>query len=117
MAEPMTTTIEEEWVPVDTFGARLALIRQAKGWNVKEAADACGLNDQSWRNWEAGGGVQKMDRVARKIAEATGVNYVWLLAGGPIRSRCIIGLPAQDGQMELALGVEPRELASVGGSR
>lgn len=104
MAEPMTMTAEEEWVPTDTFGARLALIRQAKGWNVKEAAEFCGLTHQSWRNWEAGGGVQRMDRVARKIAEATGVNYVWLLAGGPIRSRWIMGVPAEDGQMELPLG-------------
>lgn len=113
MAEPVTTSTVEEWIPTDSFGARLALIRQAKGWNVKEAAEACGLNDQSWRNWEAGGGVQKMDRVALKIAEATGCNYVWLLAGGPIRFRCINGVPVQGGQMELALGVPERQLVGV----
>jgi transcriptional regulator with XRE-family HTH domain len=75
---------DEDWVPQDTFGARLALIRQRKNWNVKEAADACGLNHQSWRNWEDGKGVQHLEEVAKKIAAAAGCSRRWLMAGGPL---------------------------------
>ena len=43
------------WRPdLSAFGARLALVRQRMGWNVKEAADHCRLPPQSWRSWEAG---------------------------------------------------------------
>ena len=69
------------WVPPNTFGARLALIRQAKGWNVIEAANACGLPDQSWRNWEDGRSPRDLQAVAEKIAKAVPCDYVWLLAG------------------------------------
>ncbi len=41
------------WVPdTSTFGARLALVRQRMGWNLKEAALACQLPQGSWREWE-----------------------------------------------------------------
>lgn len=65
MALPMTDTEEAPWVPLDTFGARLALVRQHLGLNVLDAAKRCGINDQSWRNWEAGKSPRGMDRVAR----------------------------------------------------
>lgn len=85
MALTNTQPSAEDWVPTDTFGARLALIRQANGWNVKEAAEACGLDDQSWRNWEAGRKPRRMDEIALQIARATRCDYVWLLAGGPLK--------------------------------
>ncbi len=71
------------WVPADTFGARLALLRQSMGgWNVKKMADYCGLNDQTWRSWEAGSSSpQDFEKVADQIAESTGCNRVWLVAG------------------------------------
>ena len=44
------------WVPdTSTFGARLALVRQRMGWNLKEAALACQLPQGSWREWELKG--------------------------------------------------------------
>ena len=90
------------WVPVDTFAARLALLRQhLGGWNVKRAADACGLDDQKWRNWEAGRTKPRdLEAVARQIADATGCDVRWLLAGGPLRSRCT-PIPAGQSQGEL----------------
>lgn len=107
---------EGPWIPVDTFGARLALVRQHLGLNVLEAAKRCELNDDSWRNWEAGKGVRNMDKVARKIADALNVDYTWLMAGGPIRSRCFAPLslvPAPAGQMELAFDDRRPELVGV----
>lgn len=75
------------WVPEDTFGARLALIRQRNGWNTIEAARVCGLNDQSWRNWEAGTMPRNEQRTAAKIAKASGASYTWLLTGGPLEAQ------------------------------
>ena len=70
------------WTPTtESFGARLALIRQGMGWrNLKEAADACGVPVQSWRNWEADISVPRdYVEVVRKICTVTGVDYYWLL--------------------------------------
>lgn len=78
-----------DWVPTDTFAARLALVRQyLGGWNVKRVADFCGIGDQSWRNWEAGKEKPRnYEGVCRAIADATGCDERWLMAGGPLRSR------------------------------
>jgi hypothetical protein len=77
-------------VPLDTFGARLAIVRQHMGgWNVKRVADHCGLDDQKWRNWEAGrSNPRDMPAICRQISDACEIDYVWLIAGGPLRSRC-----------------------------
>lgn len=76
----------QPFVPRDTFGVRLAILRaDLGGWNVKRAADACGINDQSWRTWEAGTAKPRdLEGVCRSIADATGVDYVWLMVGGPL---------------------------------
>jgi transcriptional regulator with XRE-family HTH domain len=77
-----TQSIEHGWVPELTFGARLALIRQRYGWNVKEAAIACRLPVQSWRGWERDHmQPRRYLEVCRMIAEATGASYDWLLDG------------------------------------
>lgn len=82
----MTQTAEaQDWIPEDTFGARLALVRQHRGWNTTQAADAAGLNDQSWRNWEHGKSVQRFELVCRKIAAASGCSLTWLLQGGELQ--------------------------------
>lgn len=76
---------KEGWVPTDTFGARLALVRQhLGGWNVTRAADLCGISDQNWARWEKGGDCRGYTRICRKIADATGCNLDWLMKGGPI---------------------------------
>lgn len=109
MAEPMSSS---EWVPADTFGARLALIRVERHWNIATAAKTCGLSGESRRQWERGTSPQRMEQVARKIADATGVSYVWLMTGGPLRSRCF-SVVAYAGQLELALDATEPALVLV----
>lgn len=82
------TAPDTDWVPTDSFGARLALVRIERHWNITQAAQTCGIDPENWRGWERGRSPHKIHDVARKIADGTGVNYVWLLAGGPLRSRC-----------------------------
>lgn len=88
-AVPMTEVQVREhigWVVDDsTFGARLALVRQAMGWgNVKEAAEACGLAPESWRRWERDGRkAREVVEACQKIAATTGCDLIWLLTGTP----------------------------------
>lgn len=64
------------------FGARLALIRWAMGWNMKEAALQCGFSQQSWRGWEVQGRSPRgMTEVAKRISDRTGVEECWILTG------------------------------------
>lgn len=67
------------WVPELTFAARLALVRNRLGWNTKEAARACDLPAQSWRNWEAGTLPRDYVETCQKIAAGTGVSLDWLV--------------------------------------
>jgi hypothetical protein len=81
-------TVERDWVPSDeTFGARLALVRQHMGWgNTREAAVACGLPVESWRGWERDNRLPRdYATVCRKIADRTGVNLVWLMGADRAR--------------------------------
>jgi hypothetical protein len=75
---------DHPWVPnVDTFGARLALVRQRMGWgNVKKAAEECGLPAESWRTWERDGVTpHRMVTIAIAIATRTGCDLDWLVYG------------------------------------
>lgn len=85
----MSTASEERPTPwiardSDSFGARLALVRQRMGWgNVKEAALACGLPVESWRGWERdNASPRNLIDACRKIAARTGCDVHWL-AGLP----------------------------------
>ncbi len=88
----MSTTqgdVARGWVPdVSTFGARLALVRQRMGWNIKEAAEECGLPVASWRNWEAGKQPRDLVGVCRRISDRTGAQVQWLVFGSPSRQVC-----------------------------
>lgn len=79
----MSTDAADRWVPdTSTFGARLALIRQRMGWNLKEAALACGLPQGSWREWELRGRDPRgLQAIADRIASHTGVDEYWLITG------------------------------------
>ena len=77
------------WIPeLTTFGARLALLRQAMGWgNVKQAATLCSIPVESWRGWERDGlEPRQLIHQCMKIAGVTGVDYRWL-ALGPVGER------------------------------
>ncbi len=94
MTSPQTTARSTGWTPDDsTFGARLALVRQRMGWgNVKEAATECGLPPESWRTWERDNVVpRRVVEIAALIAEKTGCDYGWLLAGPSLKGRGAAG--------------------------
>jgi hypothetical protein len=74
---------QQAWVPdVDSFAVRLMLIRHRMGWNAKQAAVACGLPAQSWREWES---MRRRPRdyeaTCRRVAARTGCDLVWLMVG------------------------------------
>jgi len=103
MAMTETTPNAEPWVPDDTFGARLALIRQRLHLNVKQAAELCELNYQSWHNWEHGSLPRDVYETAEKIAGATGCSQRWLLLGGNLP-------PEVDGpDLHLVHGEDPNQ--------
>ena len=122
MAVPLAAQrTSEDGVPKDTFGARLAVVRQTLGgWNVKRTALHCGLDDQTWRNWEAGKNPPRdMEAVCRQIAKATGISYQWLMIGGPLSSSAynptMEVLAGETGeQMELSFLTTVPSLAVVG---
>lgn len=78
---PEPAGLVEPWIPENTFAARLALVRNRMGWNVKAAADACGLSSVSWRVWEGGARPRRFDVVCDQIVAATGCDPVWLMMG------------------------------------
>ena len=79
----MTTQALPEQPPtLDSFGARLAIIRWAQGWNQKEAALACGLPAASWREWELENRAPRnLVEVATAIAARTGYSDYWVMTG------------------------------------
>lgn len=79
----------EPWIPDDsTFGARLALVRWRMGWNMKEAARACGEPAATWRTWEVDGVMpRRTTHTVRKIAAQSGCDYGWLLDGRTLARR------------------------------
>ena len=97
----MTTTPHQQqaakgWMPDDTtFGARLALIRQRMQWgNVREAATECGIPPESWRTWERDNVTpRRVVDISTRIAQRTGCDLGWLIAGS-----------AMAGRMEIATG-------------
>lgn len=98
--------VEAPWVPADSFGGRLALIRQRLHLNVAEAADFCGVNRETWRSWEHGREPRGLDRKARQIADSFGVDYVWLLTGQPSQTAIMTWFsasPTSEGATQLRL--------------
>lgn len=79
----MTTQTTSAWVPdLGSYGARLALVRQHMGWNMKEAARECGLPQNSWLGWESTGhNPRDFVRVSEAISKRTGATVDGLLPG------------------------------------
>ena len=93
-------TTSQGWIPgADTFGSRLALVRQRMGWgNVAEAATQWGLPVASWRNWERDNREpHRIVTVSKQIATPTGWDYRWLVHG-PGRGDLATGEEAQPGR-------------------
>ncbi len=128
MTEEVIAT-PEPWVPSDeTFGARLALIRNhLGGWNVSKTATLCAVDAQSWRSWEAGHHPRDYPAVCRRIADSTGCSLNWLMLG-PVdprdpRTRWYEGLaawepdPWKPDRDQLALFDHELEVMASGGPR
>lgn len=85
------------WMPDDsTFGARLALIRQRMQWgNVREAAIECGIPPESWRTWERDNVTpRRVVDISTLIAQRTGCDLGWLIAGSAMAGRIEIATAA-----------------------
>lgn len=78
------TATTETWVPADTFGARLLLIRKEKRMTVEAIARICGIAHPTWTTWENGARPRDMRDAVTKIAAAVGVDRDWLMWGGPL---------------------------------
>ena len=76
----------DDWVPSESFGWRLKLLRADLGLTAHEAADLCHISRDTWGSWERGKFPQRMHDVVVQIADATGVDRGWLMWGA--RSRC-----------------------------
>lgn len=72
-------------IPADTFAARLVLSRHHAGQlSIEKAAARCGINAGNWAHWERGRRpLDKVD-VARAISDGLGIDFDWLLFGGPL---------------------------------
>ena len=78
----METTMTKNWIPrTDTFAARLALVRHAMQWNLKEASVECGFAMNQWPSWESGRMPRDYQRVCETIAKRTGTDLIWLTFG------------------------------------
>lgn len=80
----MSAVTEEAWVPTDTFGNRLILVRRELHLTVKEAAAKCGVHYATWSTWENGTKPGDMAQVVSTIASRLRVRRDWLMWGGPL---------------------------------
>lgn len=80
---PDVTPASEElnWIPADTFGSRLALVRHGLELSQLEAAEACGLSAPTWSTWERGASPRNMAAVVDAIHRGLHVDRDWLMWG------------------------------------
>lgn len=72
-------------IPQDTFAVRLAAVRIFAGnLTIQQAAERCGLVDQSWSNWERGVNPRDKSDVVAAISAALEIDRDWLMWGGPL---------------------------------
>ena len=69
------------WIPTETFGTRLVMVRRHLGWGQSEAAEKCGLDQRSWSTWERGASPRNAAQIVAKIAATTGADRDWLMWG------------------------------------
>lgn len=74
----------EAWIPTDTFGTRLFIVRKQKGLTVEAIAKLCGVAHPTWTTWENGAKPRDMGNAVAKISAALGVDRDWLMWGGPL---------------------------------
>lgn len=77
----MTAQTTEAWIPQDSFGSRLLLLRREKHMTVEQIAKLCGIAQPTWTTWENGARPRDFLTAVTKIVDATGVDRDWLLWG------------------------------------
>lgn len=86
MAEAVPSDLVDD-VPEDTFGVRLAIIEAVRGWNHKQAAEACELDPENWRLWiKTDRKPRDYEAVCRRIARGSRFPIEWVMLGGPLRT-------------------------------
>jgi transcriptional regulator with XRE-family HTH domain len=86
-AATSTPTSRQGDIPADTFAVRLVLARYHAGrLSIEKAAAKCGLNSGNWVRWEDGALPRDKVDVAQAIADGLGIDFDWLLLGGPLLS-------------------------------
>lgn len=109
---------ELDWIPEDSFRVRLGIVRVALGGlNIKEAAETCGINPETWRRWEDGKSPRDLESVCSQIHRSTGIEYRWLIGGGPLKtgsfSSLLLALDVPTGQGSLLdADLEPHDFYS-----
>jgi transcriptional regulator with XRE-family HTH domain len=118
-ALPVQTSQRGWTVDDSTFGARLALVRQRMDWNIKEAAEACGVPVASWRSWErAGAEPRRYMEKARMIATRTGCDLVWLVGLDDTKGETTVRtLPPADRPRDNRPASRPGTVANTTGIR
>ena len=82
-----TQTTSPAWVPADTFGHRLLLLRVQLGLTAEEISDLCGVARPTWLTWEKGTKPRDFEAVVQRIVDATSVDRTWLAFGGTLAPR------------------------------
>jgi hypothetical protein len=79
------------------------------GWNIKQAAEECGINPATWRAWESGRNrITDLSGAAAKIAVRSGADYVWLMVGSAVPEAVAGGREAAAGGDYPSSGVSSR---------
>lgn len=71
----------QAFIPGETFGSRLHLLRHEKRISSDKMAEICGVTGNAVLAWERGSSPKNMAEIVMKIVEATGVDRDWLLWG------------------------------------
>ena len=95
-------TPDERWVAIiaSLVGERIVALRVQRGWNTPfELAEKAGLNYNSLRRWEAGGGPPNLAGLLKLTAVFDLKSVEELLAGSPFLDQ--LGAQAARGTSEL----------------
>jgi transcriptional regulator with XRE-family HTH domain len=80
-AREIIKRLPDNWIPADTFGARLVRLRKHVHMTIEEIADHCDLSTATWSSWERGASPLKIGAACDKISAATKCDRDWLQFG------------------------------------
>lgn len=77
----VSTQTDQGWIPEQTLGDRLMLIRRKLNLTQRQAADQSGVPFGSWQGLEDGRDARGLDWKITSISETFGVDRAWLMWG------------------------------------